>query len=299
MTLQIIHLQAFIAVADALSFTAAAEALHLAPSRLSHRIQEAEEELGTRLFTRSTRRTSITPAGQALLPRAQAIMRELETIEAIFRTSATGAVRIGVRSLPSDFRDSLLANIIGPAVAPEQVMPQPLDSDRQIRMLRTGALDLALVWSPVADEELRQLALLRERFFVAVPNSPKFEALRIVTPKDVIGLRLASTVDPQHFPADIRTYLEFLPLVDRVNPAVEDGLPLLLSGGEHCAFLPATSTGHTHLGESKAPRYLLRPLITDVFITTYLTWRASDEASSRLRPAIRAVESAFRFPEVR
>src|SRR5580693_10330017 len=62
-------LTAFVAVADRLSFRAAAPQLGVTPSALSHSIRQLEERLGVRLLHRTTRSVSLTDAGRRLLDR--------------------------------------------------------------------------------------------------------------------------------------------------------------------------------------------------------------------------------------
>src|SRR5580692_11664913 len=62
-------LTAFVAVADRLSFRAAASQLGVTPSALSHSMRQLEERLGVRLLHRTTRSVSLTDAGGRLLDR--------------------------------------------------------------------------------------------------------------------------------------------------------------------------------------------------------------------------------------
>src|ERR1700719_5055678 len=62
-------LSAFVAVADHLSFRAAASQLGVTPSALSHSMRQLEERLGVRLLNRTTRSVSVTDAGLRLLDR--------------------------------------------------------------------------------------------------------------------------------------------------------------------------------------------------------------------------------------
>jgi DNA-binding transcriptional LysR family regulator len=62
-------LNAFVAIADARSFRAAAPRLGVTPSALSHSMRQLEERLGMRLLHRTTRSVSVTDAGQRLLER--------------------------------------------------------------------------------------------------------------------------------------------------------------------------------------------------------------------------------------
>ncbi|RVV98129.1 LysR family transcriptional regulator [Mesobaculum littorinae] len=78
MKIDVNGLQAFIAIADAGSFNAAAQRLNLSQTALSHRIAKLETELGIALFVRTTRRLALTPEALALLPRARRSITDLE-----------------------------------------------------------------------------------------------------------------------------------------------------------------------------------------------------------------------------
>ena len=87
------------AVATELHFGRAAERLHLAPPTLSELIRRLERELGTPLFTRTTRRVALTSAGAELLTRSKSILDEVAAADAAVRRVAggeAGTVRLGV-----------------------------------------------------------------------------------------------------------------------------------------------------------------------------------------------------------
>lgn len=77
MNLTLRQLRAFVAVADAGSFTEASRQLHLTQSALSVLVREMERELGVRLFDRSTRRVSLTEAGAELQPAVRRMLADL------------------------------------------------------------------------------------------------------------------------------------------------------------------------------------------------------------------------------
>src|SRR5574341_1291517 len=87
------------AVAEHLSFSRAAEACFITQPALSLQIQQLEALLGTKLFERDCRRVLLTPAGEELLPRARAALREVDAfVDAalVLRDPLAGTLRLGV-----------------------------------------------------------------------------------------------------------------------------------------------------------------------------------------------------------
>jgi DNA-binding transcriptional LysR family regulator len=84
-------LRAFLAVAEEAGFTAAARRLDMAQSAVSELVAALEQALGARLLARSTRRVSLTPAGEAFRPRAAAILADLDAAARAARQVAAGA----------------------------------------------------------------------------------------------------------------------------------------------------------------------------------------------------------------
>jgi len=76
----LVNIGAFIRVARLGSFTAAARAMHIAPSVVTKRISQLEKQLGLRLITRSTRGLALTSEGERYLPRLARLMAEYDEI---------------------------------------------------------------------------------------------------------------------------------------------------------------------------------------------------------------------------
>jgi DNA-binding transcriptional LysR family regulator len=82
------HLRYFLAVAEELNFTRAAEKLRLAQPSLTRQIQNLEEELGVRLLERTKSQVSLTEEGRSFLIDARRLVEQsLESMEAVLRVS--------------------------------------------------------------------------------------------------------------------------------------------------------------------------------------------------------------------
>jgi DNA-binding transcriptional LysR family regulator len=76
-SLDLRRLSYFVAVADALSFSRAAADIGVSQQAMSSQIRRLEDEVGQPLFFRTTRQVELSPAGQAFLPRARAVLRSV------------------------------------------------------------------------------------------------------------------------------------------------------------------------------------------------------------------------------
>ncbi len=178
------QLRYFVAVAEELHFRRAAERLHISQPPLSQQIRSLEDELGFALLARTRRRVQLTPAGEAFLRDARAILAELEgAVAAAQRIDAgqTGRLRIG-------FVGSALLSIVPgtverfrssrPGVAIELRERSTVD---QLRAVAAGVIDVGLVRPPIEDEAgLRAETVLRERTVAALPVGHPLAALQRV-----------------------------------------------------------------------------------------------------------------------
>jgi DNA-binding transcriptional LysR family regulator len=142
------NLKAFLLVAENGSFSQAAEKLHLTQPAVSKRVALLEEQLGTELFDRIGRVISLTEAGQALLPHAKSVQRELDAAERSVRDlsgDVAGQLRlatshhIGLHRLPpvlSGFSRDF------PAV---QIDIDFMDSEQAYDLIMQGKAELAVV----------------------------------------------------------------------------------------------------------------------------------------------------------
>jgi DNA-binding transcriptional LysR family regulator len=162
---EIRHLRAFVAVADARSFSAAARNLNVSQPALSQIVGMLEQSLGTRLLERGPCGVSPTSAGTALISEARILIRRFEkalAVVASFAPEASAALRIAV---PAEMAAQPLADALSELAASPfrhtAVQISQLSCPAQLAALKEGALDLALIRERPVDEGL-DVALLAE-----------------------------------------------------------------------------------------------------------------------------------------
>jgi DNA-binding transcriptional LysR family regulator len=177
------QLRYFVAVAEELHFRRAAERLHMSQPPLSNQLSRLEAELGCPLMIRSRRRVELTPAGEAFLRDSRRLLRELdEAVHTARRIHAgqTGELRI---SFVGSALLSLVPNVVRRyrALRPDvELQLRERSTEEQLRELRAGSIDVALVPLPVDAPDLRTEVLRRERAVAALPAAHALAALKQV-----------------------------------------------------------------------------------------------------------------------
>ncbi|WP_155299973.1 LysR substrate-binding domain-containing protein [Deinococcus kurensis] len=167
------QLQAFITVAEERHFGRAAERLNLASSPLGRLIRALEDEVGTPLLSRTTRRVDLTAAGAAFLPQAQAILDQLGSAAQLARRAAqgeTGRVRLGYMGAAQAALLPRLWRALRAAHPDVQLEVSELCTPDQRQALLAGELDAGLMALPVWHDELRARPLARIPLLAALPR---------------------------------------------------------------------------------------------------------------------------------
>jgi DNA-binding transcriptional LysR family regulator len=168
------RLRYFLAVADSLNFTRAAEQLHVAQPALSRQIRLLERDLGVELLERSTHSVALTEVGSVILERARAIVGEVDELWAFAREQAAGAARtVVIGYTPS------IAYGTAPVLIEALSVAAP-DLDVQTTMgsfadvvagVRDGSLAAGLVRGRVGDDlEARPVRRLRQGVLVSADD---------------------------------------------------------------------------------------------------------------------------------
>ena len=102
MRIDFLGLEAFLSIAERGSFQRAAGHLNLSQTAISHRMRKLEEELGLKLFARTTREVTLTRAGIEFLPKAQKALAELEqSFDDLKQQGAKRRERLDIACLPA------------------------------------------------------------------------------------------------------------------------------------------------------------------------------------------------------
>src|SRR6202047_2411736 len=178
------------AVADTGNFSRAAERCQIAQPSLSQQVLKLEEELGTKLFDRLGRSIRLTEAGHAFIPRARAILEQME------------AARSSAADQSTDLRGSVAVGVI-PTVAP-YLMPRYTAGfskrypDAKLRIveettsvlvegLRDLSIDVAILALPLRHKELELFPIRTEPLFAALSTDQPRATAKSPALKDLRG----------------------------------------------------------------------------------------------------------------
>ena len=180
-------LRYFQAIADANSFTKAAEQLHVAQPAISMAIKKLEAELDLTLFHRHERQISLTDEGKKLLQHSRRILQaiddarlEMEELKGLTK----GEVRVGI--------PSMLGSYYFPPILmafrhryPELDLSVIEGGTWQLQqMLERGELDLAIIVADVLPQELQARTFLREQMLVTVAKDHPLAQQTVVSYDD-------------------------------------------------------------------------------------------------------------------
>jgi DNA-binding transcriptional LysR family regulator len=209
------QLRYFVAVAEELHFSRAAARLHLAQSALSAQIRALEAEIGGPLLVRTTRRVTLTPAGEALFQDARSLLSAADGAIARARALARGeesSLVIGsLGPAPGDLLSPLLSRFWArhPHV---RVEIRAFDFNDTVAGLRNRRADLAFTYAPIDEPDLVVTPLLSEQRVVVLPRAHRLATRPELRPADLSGELFVT--QPASTP---RRWRDFWMLVDELG----------------------------------------------------------------------------------
>ena len=183
------QLRYFIAVAERLSFSKAAQHLHVTVPPLSRQIRQLEEEFGVQLFVRDRRRVALTDAGRLLLREAKTLVTQTAHVSdcvRLARTGEAGRVRIGIGlGLGERIGRVLLEHSAKcPAV---EIQCRDIFSTSQNEALLAEEIDVGFLRSPIDPAHLVSELLYEEGLAVHVSRASPLAKRRTLRVKDLAG----------------------------------------------------------------------------------------------------------------
>ncbi|MBA8196955.1 DNA-binding transcriptional regulator HcaR [Citrobacter freundii] len=193
------HLRYFVAVAQALNFTRAAEKLHTSQPSLSSQIRDLEACIGVTLLVRDKRKVALTAAGECFLQDALAILEQAENAKIRARKAVQEDCHFSIGFVPS-----AEVNLL-PKVLPLFRLKQPdthielvslITTEQEEKILR-GELDVGLMRHPIYSPELDYLELIHEPLVVVLPVNHPLASEKTISAQQLNGVNFVST-DPAY-----------------------------------------------------------------------------------------------------
>ena len=290
------HLRYFVSVAEALSFTKAAEKLRTAQPSLTRQIKDLEEELGVRLLNRTKQQVTLTDEGRSFLVDAKRLLAlAAETVESVRRLHSGEArsLNVGyVSNLFYDFLPKTLASF-------HQSFPEvsvnlfDLSCGEQFRALEVGKLDLGFVGlhEPIAQRGLEFRMIASYKTVAALPkdNPLAGEAtveLKALAPMFFIGMSEASYPYYREWLTKTCARAGFSPKVLQ-DVDLERTMIHAVAAGLGVALVPE------QLEKLEHQNVLFRPINPAVATEGCVAWR-SENPSAALQAYVRIVEQVGR-----
>lgn len=166
------RLQVFHSVARHLSFTKAAEALHMTQPAVTFQVRQLEEQFNTRLFDRTHNRISLTEAGERVYHYAKQIFELYSRMEGEVREltgEVSGVVILGASTTIAEYMLPSLLGVFKRRFPDVVIRLQVSNTDGIVAMVEDNAIDLGVVEGPVANRSLVAEVFRIDRMVAVLP----------------------------------------------------------------------------------------------------------------------------------
>ncbi|KQM27356.1 MULTISPECIES: LysR family transcriptional regulator [unclassified Sphingomonas] len=252
-------LRLFMAVARTSSFSEAARSANLSQPALSRTIRLMEEDMGVRLFDRSSRHVELTSAGAMLLPTVERLIADFDHAFATLSKDLTGMRgRIVIGALPS-FAAASLPHVIRSYVAGSPSVEIVIRDDiagTLYRQLRDGQIDLAFV-TEINEPDYLFEPLFADRCVLAFQSGSPFDIMgeapwSTLAEAPFLAMATSSSVRAMSDAALLRAGITVRPLYEVSQ--------LVTMGGLLAAGLGVTVLPHSTITMLANPAVAWRPL---------------------------------------
>lgn len=168
------RLQVFYTVARLLSFTKAAEALHMTQPAVTFQVRQLEEHFNTRLFDRTHNRVSLTEAGRTAYGFAERIFEAYAEMDNAIREitgDVTGALTLGASTTIAEYMLPALLGNFKKKYPDVNLRLKVSNSEGIISMVENNIIDLGVVEGPVSNRNLHVEMCRLDQLVVIVPPS--------------------------------------------------------------------------------------------------------------------------------
>jgi DNA-binding transcriptional LysR family regulator len=205
------RLQVFHTVARLLSFTKAAETLHMTQPAVTFQIRQLEEHFNTRLFDRTHNRISLTVAGQRVYEYADRILAlygEMDSRVRELTGDVSGILIIGASTTIAEY---VLPGLLGEFQSRYKDVNVRLSVSNSlgvVHMVENNTVDVGIVESPVTNKNLAvEVCWHDELMFICPPNHP-LAKLGTITPQEIVSLPFLCREEGSGTREVINEYLE-------------------------------------------------------------------------------------------
>lgn len=178
------HIRYFIAVAEEMHFSRAAERLHMAQPPLSQQIRQLEQLMGVDLFQRTKRRVQLTAAGQAFLTECRLLLQQLD--QAVLKAQQAnrgeyGTLTIGFVSSASYSVLPKLLRQFRQTYPDVNVVLRELSASLQSQAIDSRSIDISIARSAVDSINAELAATIEESLIVAMPSGHELSRAKTVS----------------------------------------------------------------------------------------------------------------------
>lgn len=267
------HLRCFLALAEELHFTRAAQRLHIEQPPLSRTIKELEDELGAVLLDRDRRGTRLTAAGAAFLQDVRRVFSTLEQARENVKAIAAGlhgSLRIAISDGTVDQRLSVFLAHCREEEPEIEIRLAEVPLAEQLRGLRSGDFTIGFAHTAEVGEDISVEPIWHDPLLLAVPARHPLLAHKAVPLPELASYPLV-LCDPQVCEGYCRELTRLLRPLEREPNVIEhasslDMMLTLVGAGYGLGFTTAA-----RLAVSRRADVVARPLAVDsAVITTYL-----------------------------